>query len=162
MLRTHLFRLFVAFRLCALFSPVLVWGVERPPTLVDQVTPLTIGTPSPTVCSGTTPAVVSGIRDALPGAWRNPERYGSGWDLHRDETSGAMSLTWYTYDSARRPVWYRSSIAQVDPSTLTWRAAIQRVGMNPQTARRVPAEDVGAVAIRFLQDQPGKFVSAGG
>jgi len=158
MLRTHLFRLFVAFRLCALFSPVLVWGVERPPTLVDQVTPLTIGTPSPTVCSGTTPAVVSGIRDALPGAWRNPERYGSGWDLHRDETSGAMSLTWYTYDSARRPVWYRSSIAQVDPSTLTWRAAIQRVGMNPQTARRVPAEDVGAVAIRFLQDQPGKFV----
>lgn len=119
-----------------------------------RITALNIGAPGPALCNGNQ-AMSSVARDALPGAWRNPARYGTGWDLHRDDQTGLMSVTWYTFDAARRPVWYRSAVAQIDPITMTWRASIESARLERGVA--VEPAPIGAVAIRFIKENPGKI-----
>lgn len=116
----------------------------------ERRTVLNIGAANPGVCASPAPGAAYAIRDPLPGNWRNPLRHGTGWDLHRDEASGLMSVTWYTFDSARRPIWYRSALAQVDPNTLTWRSPIERIGLDTVTGRRMEPVAVGAASIRFF------------
>ena len=156
MLRYALLKISMVFLLVGAFAPAFA-AEQAPVASVGRYTASNIGAPVPTICSGPRPDAAYTIRDALPGAWRNPERFGTGWDLHRDDEQGSLSVTWYTYDAARRPVWYRSSVAQMDPLTQTWRSAIQRVSLDPRTDQRAAAVDVGAVSIRFLQDEPGKL-----
>jgi len=110
--------------------------------------------PDPSVCSN---ANVNpwkpGSAPSTPGLWGNPERNGSGWDLIWSNDHTQLKIVFYTYDRSGRPVWLTSALAALSNTTLNqWKGKLYR--LTPTSPSPVAGNEVGSVAISFLEDDP--------
>jgi hypothetical protein len=69
----------------------------------------------------------------------------------------AMYITWYTYDTTRKPVWVASLANQIDktnPNSQKWSSDLYRytwTGSGPS-----PGQRVGSVAVSFYPNDPAR------
>ena len=102
------------------------------------------------VCDGVGTGSGGGSTPTTPGRWWNPQRSGTGWDFTYTGGGSNLSLTWYTYDSSRRPVWYLAFPTATEGGA-TWSAPLHKVTWNGSaTALSV----VGDVAVTFAPTDP--------
>ncbi len=90
-----------------------------------------------------------------PGRWRNPDRYGLGWDFFYGDGENTMYLTWFTFDSAGRPIWLHGGDAtplvfNAVTGERTWQGRLFEVHWNMANGRS--ATPVGAVSVTFPRE----------
>lgn len=110
----------------------------------------------PTIpCSGNAPPIKSGDEPAIPGAWYDSSRPGTGWNLVYDTGNGGLSVTWFTYGAGFRPIWLLSDPAFIDIVTNQWTANLNEVTLQSDGTK--VTTPVGTVAIQFI---PGSATRA--
>ncbi len=64
-----------------------------------------VAPPTSTCPATTVPPVQPGSTAGIPGAWYNPQRYGTAWNFLFTANNQYMVLFWYTFDAQGKPTW---------------------------------------------------------
>src|SRR3982750_2144828 len=111
--------------------------------------------PPASVCASPAVETEPGSIHMWPGRWRNPDRYGLGWDFFYGDGENTMYLTWFTFDAAGRPIWLHGGDAQpvlfnAVTGERTWQGHLFEVHWNLSGGRS--STPVGAVSVTFPRE----------
>ncbi|MBL8301059.1 MAG: VCBS repeat-containing protein, partial [Rhodanobacteraceae bacterium] len=119
---------------------------------VAQTLPALLAPPPASVCVAPTAPTEPGDVHMFPGRWWNPQRSGIGWDFFYGEGQQSMYLTWFTYDTAGRPVWLHGENKPLQFNAVTgertWQSNLYEARWTFTTQGRV-LTPVGSVSVTF-------------
>jgi hypothetical protein len=115
-----------------------------------QVTPITVDN----VCAASGPGASppAGGVPFSPGRWWNPERAGTGWDVHFSDIGAdgkrTLAMVWFSYDRSGRPTWFVTSGPR-EPSSNQWSGDLYSATWDFEQNRRTSMAKKGTIQLRF-------------
>lgn len=130
----------------------ILLSLTHAPSARAQASP--IGFPSTTLCGVTAPPASSGTDPGFPGAWEDPTRYGTGWDLYFTQNSTHLAVFWLTYNAQNQPVWYTnggaSTMSTAANGAIQFWVPLAQAQLLPGPTPGVTYTSVGTVAFAFV------------